>query len=152
VADQEGSPQATAQLPLPRIGDPTNPRIAEIVRRIRRYSPTAGWYITASDFVAALNRAGLLAGIDPGADGPPIAVAADITTSTVVTRDGAHFWQNINSSGGVGLIAQLPAGTRVGWRYNYNSSYAVVLWYQPSTWGFILRGSIACCRNDGSPN
>jgi hypothetical protein len=137
-----------------QLGQPTSKYIATIVEQIRKYSPTLGWYVNAADFEAALDQAGLLPGMSAGPDeNDDTAYAADLTTPTTVTRDQAALWGNVNSSGGQPpLLGHLPINTRVGWRYNYNSDYADVLWYQPSEWGFILRGSIACCKNDGSPN
>lgn len=78
--------------------------------------------------------------------------AGTITHEAFVTRDGARLWANYSSgTGPSNLIARLALNTRVGWRYNYDSQYSVVLWYQTDEWGFMHRGSLTCCKNDGTP-
>lgn len=71
-------------------------------------------------------------------------LARNLTTESFVIRDGARIWANVTSSNsGANLIGELPLGTRVGWRYSYNSKWAMVLWYQTSEWGFMIRDSLS---------
>jgi hypothetical protein len=145
---------------LSQLGQPTDPAIANIVLRIRKYSPTLGWYVNAADFAHALDQVGLEPGMSPQLAVEPSdalaspMTAATLTTPTTVTHaQGATLWGNVNSSGGAPPNYGIqPQGQRVGWRYNYNSSYANVLQYQDSIWGFMLRSEIGCCHDDGSPN
>ena len=86
--------------------------------------------------------------------------AGTLTHEARITRDGARLWANYST--GIGpsdLLERLPywenydqrIRSRVGWRYNYDSQYSVVLRYKTDTWGFMHRGSVSCCKNDGTP-
>lgn len=109
--------------------------------------------VSAEEFVRMLDaceeRRG---GGGPGGDVGVQNHNGQLTHEAFVTRDGARLWANYSSgSGPSNLIASLPLNTRVGWRYNYDSQYSVVLWYQRDEWGFMHRGSLTCCKNDGNP-
>lgn len=103
-----------------------------------------GRSVSAIDVVRALDICEGLGG-DVGTQSH----AGTLTHEAFVTRDGARLWGNYPPA--QNLIASLGLGTRVGWRYNYDSQYSVVLWYQTSIWGFMHRGSLTCCKNDGTP-
>lgn len=103
--------------------------------------PTPSESVSAPAFIKQLNTLQFGTSVVPMTAG---------TTEAFVTRDGASFWENYPPP--TTQLGPLAVNTRVGWRYNYDSNYAVVLRYQTSQWGFILRGSITCCKNDGSPN
>lgn len=75
--------------------------------------------------------------------------AGTLTHEAFVTGNGARLWGNYPPA--QNLITTFGIGQRVGWRYNYDSQYSVVLWFQPSIWGFMHRGSLTCCKNDGTP-
>lgn len=110
--------------------------------------------ISAEEFVRMLDQCEKRGG-DGGGSGGDVGTQdhnGQLTHEAFVTRDGARLWANYSSSSGPSnLIAELPYWTRVGWRYNYDSQYSVVLWYQRSEWGFMHRGSLTCCKNDGTP-
>lgn len=108
--------------------------------------------ISAEAFVRMLDACERRHSEGPSGDVSTQTHAGTLTHEAFVTRDGARLWANYSSSSGPSnLIARLALNTRVGWRYNYDSQYSVVLWYQKEEWGFMHRGSLTCCKNDGTP-
>jgi len=117
--------------------------------------------VSAEEFVRLLDECEAKHGGGGGnGDASTQSHAGSLTHEAFITRDGARLWANYSTSTGPSdLIETIPywedqaanLRSRVGWRYNYDSQYSVVLRYKTDTWGFMHRGSLTCCKNDGTP-
>jgi hypothetical protein len=64
---------------------------------------------------------------------------ANTTRTTITCRDATLYTQYSPKKGPLDPRGVLQNGERVGWRQNYNGSWAIVLYYRTAQWGFVMR-------------